>query len=409
LVNGDRYRKGPAMNPQEPSRTRLRFFQFSLRHLLVLVAVLSLLLGILAPRIHQAYQKRQSQNTFRRVQEAWANLNRAVRENDVTSARRALEAGASPNETFSDGSSLFHGCTENGQIAMMKLLLDFGADVESVKRLHSDKVVLHGPPLYAAVGCNQPTEVRLEMIRLLIERGADPRSEVNHRNLMDIAVHDSDAQVGDLLREYGVPYGPREMAAFNRLDELKRALKENPEVLKDRFRPVWAARPGQGPTLLGVALREGHQEMAKFLIEAGAPLDTVEYRGQTPLHMAARGGDPELIRLLVARGLDVNARDEYQDTPLMDIAWQGKPAAIAALIEAGADVNTHGGNQRTPLHNAVANHRSEIVRMLLAAGADPTTPDKDGKTALDVAKAKDPEILKLLEEAVQTKRPPVRE
>jgi cytohesin len=200
---------------------------------------------------------------------------------------------------------------------------------------------------------------------------------------MDLAVFESDSQVGDLLRQNGAEYGPREMAAFNRLDELKQVVKQRPSVLEERFRPTWAADPGQDPTLLGFALERGHREMAKFLIESGAPLNTIENLGATPLHKAARGGDPELIKILVARGLNVNAKDKYQDTPLQDIIWQGKPEAIAALIHAGADVNIPGMNRSTPLHTAVHANRVDVVRLLLAAGADPTIRDADGETVLD--------------------------
>jgi cytohesin len=394
------------MNRREPPRTRLRFFQFSLLHLLALFAAVSLLLGILAPRLHRAYERRELVKAWRELQEAQATLEKAVRGNDVSLARGALEAGANPNAPLGGGESLLHIAVRNGHVAMMELLLDFGADVEHVAALPFDTVVMHGPPLYAAMGCHQPVEIRIAMIRLLVDRGADPRREVGSRNTMDVAVYDSDAQMADLLREYGVPYGPREMAAFHRLDELKRAVDENPDVLRKRYRPTYAARPGKGPTLLGVALARGHREMAEFLIESGAPLDTVEYLGQTPLHMAARGGDPELIRLLVARGLDVNARDDYDDTPLCDVAWRAKPAAVAALIEANADVNARGMNESTPLHHAVHYGRTEIVRLLLAAGADPTVPDIHGKTALDVARERHPEMAKLLEDAVPAEQPP---
>ena len=293
------------------------------------------------------------------------SLDEAVRGNDVGLARAALEAGADPNASLW---SLLHTSIANGNMAMIELLLEFGADVERLDRLKPAKIVPDGPPLYAAVGCNQPIEVRLAMIRLLVERDADARREVSQRNAMDIAVQDADAQVGALLRGYGLPYGPREMAAFNRLDELKRVVDQTPGVLNERYGPVYATRRGQGRTLLGIALQHGYREMALFLIESGAPLDTVESLGRTPLHMAAHGGDPELIRLLVARGLDVNARDDHQDTPLCDIAWQGKPAAVAALIEAGADVNARGLNKCTPLRHAARYHRVEIVRLLLAAG-----------------------------------------
>ncbi len=137
------------------------------------------------------------------------------------------------------------------------------------------------------------------------------------------------------------------MAAFNHLEDLRRVVQENPEIVSERFEPVYAAGPGQGPTLLGIALERGYREMALFLMESGAPIDVVENLGSTLLHKAARGGDPVLVRLLIAKGLDVDARDNYQDTPLGDVAGRDCCETVAALIEAGADVNARGMNQQT--------------------------------------------------------------
>ena len=55
---------------------------------------------------------------------------------------------------------------------------------------------------------------------------------------MDCAVATSDPELGDFLRQYGLPYGPREMAAFNRLDELKQAIQGNPGLLRERVKPA---------------------------------------------------------------------------------------------------------------------------------------------------------------------------
>jgi ankyrin repeat protein len=189
------------------------------------------------------------------------------------------------------------------------------------------------------------------------------------------------------------------MAAFNRLDELRRAVGEKPDLVKERLRTPWAHRPEQRSTLLGIALLKRYREMAKFLIEAGAPLDTREYAGLTPLHLAAGGGDPELIRLLVARGLDVNARDEDQTTPLHCIlnyaGNPGDPDAFTTLIQAGADVNARTTRGGTPLPRAVDRNRVDIVRILVAAGADPTIAyTHDGQTALDMARRKKSELAK---------------
>src|SRR6185437_1016503 len=147
--------------------------------------------------------------------------------------------------------------------------------------------------LFAAAGCGQPFEVRRKMIKILVARGANPKRPLSGHNMMDIAFEASDAPLGDLLREYGLPYGPREMAAFNPLDELKAAVEKEPQLLQRRFRDAYA---GASPTLLGIALRRGYREASLFLIEAGAPVNVLEHEGYTLLHQAALGGDPQLMR-----------------------------------------------------------------------------------------------------------------
>ncbi|HUY92808.1 MAG TPA: ankyrin repeat domain-containing protein [Pirellulales bacterium] len=406
-------------SPVAAIRKYRRFFQFTVRQMLLLFVLVTILFSLAAPRIRWSFHVWRIQEASRKREAAENDLRTALRMNNVALARQSLEAGADPNlipttRPWSptapiNGLSSLRTCIANGQIEMMELLLEFGADIERIERIAgaSSSPILSGPPLFASLGCDQPAEVRAKMVRLLVGRGANPRRlSTAGWSAMDMAFEVSDAQMGDLLREYGLPYGPREMAAFNRLDALKAAVQEKPELLQRRFHSAYA---GLGPTLLGIALRRGYREMSLFLIESGAPLDVVEGIGFTMLHEAARGGDPQLIRLLAQRGLDVNATDDWSDTTLCDIAWNGKPEAVAALVELGADVNWQGVNGRAPLHHAVQNDRLDVVRMLLAAGAAPSLPDSKGETPLDLAQSRNPEMAKLLEQAASTKRTAVHD
>ena len=424
-VDGSVNATGEDVAAQVPRGTR-RFFQFNLRQVLLLVALCGVLLVIVTPRIRQElhWRRIRAESDQRAIAEAnlraaaladpvaiarravESDLRTAVRTPNITLARQALEEGADPNVTVSphEQTRLLLTCIANGHVELVQLLLDHGAEVDRIEPSLPPYLspAIGGPPLFAAASCDHPPEVRSQIVRHLVAHGADPRAQYGQFNAMDIAFHLSDGQTGDLLREYGLPYGPREMAGFNRLDELKQVVKQNPEIVKERFPTTWA---GQRPTLLGIALRGGYREMALFLIESGAPLDTIEHQGSTLLHEAARGGDPELIRLLVARGLDVNATDDYGDTPLCDIAGRKKPQAVAALIEAGADVNRQGINRRTPLHGAVYGGCVDVVKMLLGAGADPTLRDSKGETPLDLARTRSPKIAELLEQATFAKVP----
>ncbi|HVX12573.1 MAG TPA: ankyrin repeat domain-containing protein [Pirellulales bacterium] len=372
------------------SQKKRHFLQFTTRQLLLLSAVSALLLAIVTPRIHRMFRSWETEEKSRRIEAANQDVIVGIQVNDVSLVQRGLEAGAHPDLMPGQArESLLFTCITKGRLAPMKLLLDFGADVHN------------GAPLVAAAACDQPPEVRCRMVRFLVAAGADPERKRGNDDAMDIAVHRSDGKLGDLLREFGLPYGPREMAAFDRLDELRQAVGNDPELLTQRFKSHWATKgPADEPTLLAIALYRGYREMSLFLIDAGTPLDTKQHLGRTLLHEAAHGGDAELIRVLIARGLDVNAADEHcQDIPLEFAAGYDKREAVAALIEAGADVNYQESSGRTFLHGAVRGNRVEVVQMLLAAGADPTIADKKGETPLDVARAQNPAMIDLLEQA----------
>ena len=98
--------------------------------------------------------------------------------------------------------------------------------------------------------------------------------------------------------------------------------------------------------------------MAKFLIESGAPVDTIQsptvnlYGEATPLFFASRRSDPEMIRMLAAHGADVNARDGNKNTPLTDCASHASPETVRALLAVGAHVNALGIYDLTALHQA---------------------------------------------------------
>jgi Ankyrin repeats (3 copies)/Ankyrin repeat len=224
------------------------------------------------------------------------------------------------------------------------------------------------------------------MIRCLVRHGADLSRDYVGGAGMNAALRNRDEEVCDLLRELGVEYGPREMVALNRFEELRHAVEEKPSIIPERVAPFETHWRGEDPSLLGIALCYGYREMAVFLIDQGAPLDASEGEGATLLHRAARGGDPELIRLLVAGGLDVNARDDHGETPLLKNILYGSPEAIDALIELGAEVDARGISEETALHRAATHQRTEVVRELLVAGADPAIANGNGRTVLEAVR-----------------------
>jgi ankyrin repeat protein len=363
-----------------------RFWRFNVRQMLALTAVLGVLLAILASRVQNMLRSQQAERELWDSVAPQMALRRAIETGQSADrVREALEAGAKVSIMMNDGSSPLPSAIARGQCETVQVLLDYGADVERsdmyCPRLRSQRpggplMALHrGPALFAAVDCDQPTSIKIQMIRILVEHGADIRCQVGDVDLMDLAALYGDGAIADLLGEHGLPYGPREMAACNRIEELQRAIQKSPSLLHERFEPTrvrWQVEDDQVSTLLGIALRKNYGDMARMLIEAGAPLDVLEQGGQTPLHIAARRqSDPKQARMLIEAGAPLDVRDDNGQTPLHIAAtWSNDPELIRFLIAHGADVNAVDDKQLTPLAASHHWHKREAARAaLIEAGA----------------------------------------
>ena len=186
----------------------------------------------------------------------------------------------------------------------------------------------------------------------------------------------------------------------------------------------------------------GTGDVARALIDAGAPVDGLPDDAETPLMTAASYGDLEVARILIDAGADIDARARPDSggvpggTALMHAAVFGMTDVLDLLVEAGGQA--HGiesaaaigdisdwltpdtplqarvralsfaaDHQRlnvidelvkhdTPvdavdemfgrqaLRLAAQNGRSRSVRRLLSRGADPQLRDEHGRSALDL-------------------------
>ena len=117
---------------------------------------------------------------------------------------------------------------------------------------------------------------------------------------------------------------------------------------------------------LHVAASNGHLDVVRILLEAGASCDSDEGIRITPLHWAAEMGHLEVVSLLLQAGASSNAADAHGRTALCWAADNGHLEVVRTLLEAGASCDqATTDNSEFPLLSAAAAGYLEIVRLWL--------------------------------------------
>ncbi|GHH66188.1 hypothetical protein GCM10018781_19670 [Kitasatospora indigofera] len=100
-----------------------------------------------------------------------------------------------------------------------------------------------------------------------------------------------------------------------------------------------------------------------------AEADVIELAGR--LFDAARAGDSATLAAYVDAGAPANLSNDRGDTLLMLAAYHGHADAVRALLERGADPDRANDRGQTPLAGAVFKGADEVLTALLDGGADP--------------------------------------
>ncbi|KAI0412872.1 ankyrin repeat-containing domain protein [Xylaria grammica] len=127
-------------------------------------------------------------------------------------------------------------------------------------------------------------------------------------------------------------------------------------------------RYGDGRTGLSHAAGEGHNSIVGLLLGADKIDPNLKnLDGQGPLSCAAEAGHSSVVALLLDHpGVAPNAEDADGWTPLMAAADEGHEAAVAVLLARdGVDVNRKNTWNQTPLLRAARNGHANVVKMLL--------------------------------------------
>jgi len=145
-----------------------------------------------------------------------------------------------------------------------------------------------------------------------------------------------------------------------------------------------------GETPLMHAAERGHEAIVKWLLNAGADVNSRSKEGWTPLLSATGKGQEGVVKLLLNAGADVNLGNKNSSTPLLCAVTQGNEAMVRLLLDTDeVDVDSMNGDGRTPLSCASSYGREAILRLLLDTDkVDVDSRDKVGRTPLSYASRK---------------------
>jgi ankyrin repeat protein len=252
----------------------------------------------------------------------------AAREGDIESAKLLIAAKADINQTTEYGWTPLLVAVNNRNYQLAKLLIDNGADVNLANKggwtplyLATDNRNIEGGDYPVP----KPDMDHLELIKLLLAKGADPNAKVRENTLTRTiftmqwfyengatafvrAAQSSDTVLMKLLLDY----------------------KADPKAVTAQGDNALTASAGIG-WVDGVTYERSPKEnleAVRMLLDLGLDPNSANQEGRTPLMGAALKGRTDVIQLLVDRGANLDARDKgSRDThipgaTIAGLTWQ---------------------------------------------------------------------------------------
>ncbi|KJH49142.1 ankyrin repeat protein [Dictyocaulus viviparus] len=155
---------------------------------------------------------------------------------------------------------------------------------------------------------------------------------------------------------------------------------------------------------LRLAIKNGHYECARLLLENGACPNAIYFDGPEITHVSPL--DINFLELLLKFGANPNVFDRKGLTPIMKACRlkENGIEAIRILHKYGGDVNANADlrqDLRTPMHYAVLSGSIKLIKFLIELGANTAMMKGYNKpSVIDIAVLKDdPILLKMIIDA----------
>ncbi|XP_031561478.1 transient receptor potential cation channel subfamily A member 1 homolog [Actinia tenebrosa] len=346
---------------------------------------------------HHLMERETSENSS-------VSLHQAARDGKIDLVKRRLEqlgkGHKKINQQDTYNTTPLHYAVRYNHVEVVKLLLEYGADIEA--KGEDEATPLH----YAARFCFAAKHSSRGTPRTSRRtKDALPKPSASTNDLVGITLKkDEKEECGSSSslskatgkeRLFGNFTKKRESLLGSRLFKDFQIGEKKTTNVKDNSAVNSTQKNGSQDTMIG------------FLISQKAKVNAKDSYGSTPLHYAVAKKNIEAVKeLLKQPSIDIEAKDKTKMTPLHAAASHGTVVVTKCLIEASANLRSLDEEQMTPLHFACVEGHLDIAKLLFEAAELEggwstvskmvTDQDREEETPLHLAvEGRNPELAKL--------------